>query len=362
MVVFETISPSTPRRQRRRDDGVERRRGTMSGAIFSRIAVRAVPDRRASRASMQRARRSSRNASPCRSRRPGVFGDETLTVRKSTRPHKRARRRSRSRRCGRSESLLAPMFTPTMPGRPRRRRRRASHRLKPVAVQAEAVDDRLVPRQPEDARARDCPAAASARRRRFRRSRNRAPSSWSGTSHCLSKPAARPTGFGKCRPKSIHREARVVLRRRGVTGISERPGSSARAPSPRRARGGPLAGRSAKQGADHASKVRKDVTAVADRAAAASSSARPRAAGAHRDAGTGRRRARARSAELRPSASASTATRRRSVLTGKMPRGRLRTCPRGKVDVAVLRVDQGAGEATGALPPRATGLRARFCR
>ena len=80
--------------------------------------------------------------------------------------------------------------------KPRQRGRRA------VAVEAEPVDHGLVRLPGERFAAADCRAAAAASRSRSRRSRSRGRSSASGTSACLSKPGAIPTGLGKLRPKA----------------------------------------------------------------------------------------------------------------------------------------------------------------
>ena len=79
MVVFETISPSIC---------LERAHLTISsssasvrsGAIFKSTGLRANTSDALSRAARTRARRSSRAPARCKSRKPGVLGDEILIV------------------------------------------------------------------------------------------------------------------------------------------------------------------------------------------------------------------------------------------------------------------------------------------
>lgn len=82
IVVFETIMPSTLRRRATAtmpsSSGMER-----SGAILISTGVGLAPAAASSRAASVCAISSSSALSACRSRRPGVFGEETLTVRKS---------------------------------------------------------------------------------------------------------------------------------------------------------------------------------------------------------------------------------------------------------------------------------------
>jgi hypothetical protein len=83
MVVLATIIPSIARR--RATATIPSSSGKVrSGAILISIGVRRpLRADASSRASSARATRSSSAASACRSRRPGVLGEETLMVRKS---------------------------------------------------------------------------------------------------------------------------------------------------------------------------------------------------------------------------------------------------------------------------------------
>ena len=112
-------------------------------------------------------------------------------------------------------SLLAPMFTPTTPGRPCRPREPRAHSLEPVAVEAEAVDDRFVPLQAEDARARvaglrprhDAAELHEAEAEREQRV---------GDLALLVEAGREPDRIGDAPPESRDREARVVARRRAA--------------------------------------------------------------------------------------------------------------------------------------------------
>jgi len=76
-VVFETMSPSI-RRMSAVATMSSRPRASRSGAILSMSGRRGSV---ASRASTTRAIRSSSASRRCKSRKPGVFGEETLIVR-----------------------------------------------------------------------------------------------------------------------------------------------------------------------------------------------------------------------------------------------------------------------------------------
>ena len=75
MVVLETMRPAMPCATAASTIG-STAAGDRSGAIFTRMGGRGPL--RASRASTTAARMSRSIASPCRSRRPGVLGEETL--------------------------------------------------------------------------------------------------------------------------------------------------------------------------------------------------------------------------------------------------------------------------------------------
>ena len=297
----------------------------MSGAILSSTSVLAPSVvARPSRASMLRARRSSRKASPCRSRRPGVLGEEMLTVRNRRAGAQAgdaghvvgdavarilvgadvdaddagpaARAGAGAARTASRPSLLKPKRLITASSR---RRRNTRGRGLPGCGCGVTVPISTKPK----------PSARSA----------------SGTSHCLSKPAARPTGLGKRRAEGRDRKARIVRGRRQRGRELQRPD---RQPV-RRLRVERVEERAARSRTGRRSrrKVRNDVAAVrTEGQRLRPAHGRERQAG-RRDAGRARRRARARSASASPSASASTARTTGRVCPAKCRRAVSATCP-----------------------------------
>src|SRR3569623_1808457 len=78
-VVFDTIMPSTPRARATCTTSSSSDK-VRSGEIFNSSGTAPASVRARVRASITRARRSSSAEACCRLRRPGVFGDDTLTV------------------------------------------------------------------------------------------------------------------------------------------------------------------------------------------------------------------------------------------------------------------------------------------
>ena len=315
----------------RLDLGVASGRARSSGTPGSAATARPAPP-------SPRATAPTAPSRPCRSRSRSVFGDETLTVTKSTAaPHCASTAAKSAGAVG--ASLLAPRFSPT--GTPRgRAASRARDCLHAVVVEAEPVDHRIVLRQPEQPR----PRVARLRPRRRRTDLDKAEPG----AHQLAQPPPR-----SCRtPPPARRDwaapvpASVVASRGEVTGPGSGASPSRSARSAKAVRGfGVEPGQERHPqplGQAHADAVRKD---VARRRPAAAAGARPRptAPAAGRDAGTARRRATAPTSAPRPAPSASQATSTRSLDSGEPLRGGLaHLVGGGEMDEAVGHVDRRA--------------------
>ena len=163
-------------------------------------------------------------------------------------------------------SLLAPRLRPTTPpGGPGREA--GGDRRGAVVVEAEAVDDRAVLRRGGRGAGAGCRAAGAGWRRRPRRSRSRRGRGRRRRRAFLSRPAARPSGFGRSRP------ARRVASRGLVSG-------PVRGPRPARERG-ERRGRARSPGRSGA--------AAAGRASDRLTAGRPSSGRAQSDVGAGER-------------------------------------------------------------------------
>ena len=204
-----------------------------SGAILSSSGVARAPSAARSRASITRASRSSSAAACCRLRRPGVFGDETLTVRKLD---MRRERRDAGHVVG--GAIDRVLVGADIDADDAARAARAASRAATAATPSLLKPSRLITAwsaSRRNRRGRGLPGCGCGvtppTSTKPKPSRNSA----SDTSAFLSKPAARPTGLGNVRPNAARASFASSGAGRGSGASFERAAAPARAPSPDRA-------------------------------------------------------------------------------------------------------------------------------